>query len=233
MRLSHLALVCVLGLAACSGSDDEPAERDDTEPRSLVIQPGRPGEDNETVDPDDVVAQPGTDGADVAFMQQMVPHHAQALEMSQLAQTRASDDQVVAMARRIKGAQGPEILGMTSWLQSRGLEVPETMGDALGMGGSGGHSGHGGHSHGGDDTGAMSRHGMLTERQMSALAAARGAEFDRLFVAGMIQHHEGAVAMARDEMEAGSDTVAMELAADVAAGQQAEIRRLVDIRRQL
>jgi uncharacterized protein (DUF305 family) len=231
VRLPHLALVCVLGLGvvACSASEDESPGSNDSATQGKVLQPGRPGEANETVDPDDVVAQPGTDRADVAFMQQMVPHHAQALEMSQLAQTRASDDQVVAMARRIKGAQGPEILGMTSWLRSRGLEVPETMADA--MGAEGGHGGHG--SHGGDDRAATARHGMLTERQMSALAAARGNRFDRLFLAGMIQHHEGAVAMARDEIEAGSDTVAMELAADVAAGQQAEIRRLVAIRRQL
>ena len=68
---------------------------------------------------------------------------------------------------------------------------------------------------------------------MSELADARGSEFDRLFVAGMIQHHEGAVAMARDEMQAGSDTLALELAADVAAGQQAEIARLEAIGRDL
>ena len=65
------------------------------------------------------------------------------------------------------------------------------------------------------------------------LARARGRAFDRLFIAGMIQHHEGAVAMARDEMEEGSDQLALELAADVAAGQQAEIGRMVDIRDQL
>ena len=75
--------------------------------------------------------------------------------------------------------------------------------------------------------------GMLTDRQMTELAHARGAEFDRLYITGMIQHHEGAVAMARDEMEAGSDTIALELAADVAAGQQAEIGRMVAIRRDL
>jgi uncharacterized protein (DUF305 family) len=226
VRLPHLALVTVLGLGLVACSDDAPAERDDTQARSKIIQPGRPGESNRTVDPDDVVAQPGTNAADITFMQQMIPHHAQALEMSQLAQSRADDEQVVAIARRIKGAQGPEILGMTSWLQSRDLEVPESMDDLPGMDMSGGHGGHGGH-------GAASMNGMLTDRQMSELAGASGAEFDRLFIAGMIQHHEGAVEMAHGEMEAGSDTVALELAADVAAGQQAEVRRMVAIRGQL
>jgi len=227
VRLTHLALVGVLGVGLVSCSSDEPADRDESNAQSKVVQPGRPGEGNRTVDPDDVADQPGTNDADVAFMQMMVPHHAQALEMSQLAQTRARDEQVVAMARRIEGAQGPEIVGMASWLESRGLEVPESMDDAMGAGSD--HGSH--HAHG--DTDVMAMRGMLTDRQMAELAQARGAEFDRLFIAGMIQHHEGAVAMARDEMEAGSDTVALELAADVAAGQQAEIGRLAAIRRDL
>ena len=179
-----------------------------------------------------MVGEPSTNETDIAFMQMMVPHHAQALEMSELAQSRARDGQVVAISRRIKGAQGPEIVSMSSWLQSRDLEVPESVEDAASMDMSrGDHSGH----EGGDDSGgaAMAMHGMLSEREMADLARARGREFDRLFIAGMIQHHEGAVAMARDEMEAGSDQLALELAADVAAGQQAEIPRLVDIRDQL
>jgi uncharacterized protein (DUF305 family) len=222
VRLPHLALVGVLGLGLVACSSDEPTERDDSEAQSAIIQPGRPGEDNETLGPDEVVEPPGTNETDVAFMQMMVPHHAQALEMSQLAQSRAGDEQVTAIARRIKGAQGPEIVGMSSWLESRGLEVPST--DPGG--------GHDHHSHGGGAD-AMPMRGMLTSQEMTALADARGRAFDRLFLAGMIQHHQGAVAMAHEEMEAGSDTVALELAADVAAGQQAEIRRMIDIRARL
>ena len=225
MRLPHLALVGVLGLGLVACSSDEPTERDDTQAQSKVIQPGRPGEGNETVDPE-TVEEPAANESDVAFMQMMVPHHAQALEMSQLAQSRAADHQVLAIARRIKGAQGPEIVGMASWLESRGLPVPDSMDDATG--GGSGHD-HGGHH----DHGSLAMRGMLTDRQMTELAHARGAEFDRLYITGMIQHHEGAVAMARDEMEAGSDTIALELAADVAAGQQAEIGRMVAIRRDL
>ena len=84
---------------------------------------------------------------------------------------------------------------MSSWLQSRDLEVPESMDDAASMDMSGGdHSDH----EGGDDSGgaATAMHGMLSEQEMAELARARGREFDRLFIAGMIQHHEGAVAMA-------------------------------------
>ena len=234
--VTRLALVGVLagGLVACSS--EEPAERDEAEAQSTIIQPGRPGEGNETLKPDTTLARPSTNESDIAFMQLMVPHHAQALEMSELAQSRARNGQVVAISRRIKGAQGPEIVSMSSWLQSRDLEVPESMDDAAGMDMSGGdHSGHesgGGSDH--DSGGAtMAMHGMLSEQEMADLARARGREFDRLFIAGMIQHHQGAVAMAREEMETGSDQLALELASDVAAGQQAEIGRMVDIRAQL
>jgi len=226
VRLPHLVLCGVLaaGLVACSS--DESAQRgDDEKAQSKIIQPGRPGEDNQTLDPDTVLEEPGTNQADQTFMQMMIPHHAQALEMSELAQTRARDEQVVAIARRIKGAQGPEIVAMSSWLQSRDLEVPKSMDDLGDM------SGHGHHGDHGESGASMA--GMLTDRQMTRLARARGREFDRLFLAGMIQHHEGAVTMARDEMEEGSDTLALELAADVAAGQQAEIRRMIDVRDQL
>ena len=75
--------------------------------------------------------------------------------------------------------------------------------------------------------------GMLTEQQMDRLAAARGTRFDRLFLAGMIEHHRGAVEMASEEMQAGSETLALELAADIATGQLAEIRRMQDVRRSL
>ena len=75
--------------------------------------------------------------------------------------------------------------------------------------------------------------GMLSGAQMAALRRARGAEFDRLFLAGMIQHHQGAVRMAREEMDAGSEVLALELASDVATGQLAEVQRMRDVRRSL
>ncbi len=231
MRLASLALAAViaLGLAGCSQGGPAPdagsrSEAASDDPSSKILQPGRPGEGNETLDPDTTVEQAPWNDDDARFMQMMVVHHAQALEMSELAQTRARNEQVVSLARRIKGAQGPEILAMASWLQGRGLEVPETMAD-LGDGAAhGGHGEHGGHA-------AMP--GMLTQRQLDRLAAARGAEFDRLFLAGMIEHHRGAVEMAGAVMESGSDTLVLELAADIATGQLAEIQRMQDVRRSL
>lgn len=224
MRLSPLALaaVLVLGSAACS-AEERPA-REESEARSKILQPGRPGEANETVDPDTTLAAAPANEADELFVRMMVPHHAQALEMCALARSRARDERVLALARRIQGAQGPELLTLTSWLQSRGLEVPRTMDD---LASHEGHADHEAHNR------ALAEHGMLTEGQMRSLGRARGAAFDRLFLAGMIQHHEGAVAMAGTALAEGADTLALELAADIAAGQTAEIDRLRDVRRRL
>ena len=125
MRISRLALsaALVFVLAGCSADEPAPSGQRDTEPRSAIIQPGRPGESNRTLDPDTTLEAPSANDADVTFMQMMVPHHAQALEMSELAQTRARDEQVDSLARRIKGAQGPEIQSMTEWLRMRGHDV--------------------------------------------------------------------------------------------------------------
>jgi uncharacterized protein (DUF305 family) len=222
-----LLLVLALGASGCSSSADDPgpaAEAGDPSPSSEIVQPGRPGESNETLPPDSTVEAAPTGEPDVIFMQMMVPHHAQALEMSALARTRAESESVQSLARRIEGAQGPEIQSMTGWLQARGIEVPETAEDV------GDHAGHTDHEAHGE---AMTMSGMLTDDQMRRLARSRGREFDRLFLAGMIRHHEGAIEMAGVALEQGSDMLALELAADVAAGQQAEIQRMRELQRQL
>lgn len=217
MRLAALACTALLALTGCSQSDGaSPAGAGDDLARSQVLQPGRPGEANQTLPPDATVPSAPFNDADASFMRMMIPHHAQALEMSELARTRASDEGVLSLARRIEGAQGPEIRSMSSWLAARDLALPDV----------GDHAGHEGHSGG-------SMMGMLTEEQMAELEAARGAAFDRLYLAGMIRHHEGAVAMAGDELESGSDLLALELAADISTGQLAEIRRMEDLRRSL
>jgi uncharacterized protein (DUF305 family) len=214
VRLAVLACSALLALTGCSHSDGAtPVGAGDDVARSQILQPGRPGEANQTLPPDATVPSAPFNDADASFMRMMIPHHAQALEMSELARTRASDEDVLSLARRIEGAQGPEIRSMSSWLASRGLALPEA----------GEHSGH--------SSGPMM--GMLTEEQMAELEAARGAEFDRLYLAGMIQHHQGAVDMAGEELEAGSDLLALELAADISTGQLAEIRRMEDLRRSL
>jgi uncharacterized protein (DUF305 family) len=150
--------------------------------------------------------------ADVAFVQMMVPHHAQALEMSAMAPERAASKQVLALARRIKGSQGPEVLTMSSWLQTRDIEVPKAGEDPSTYD-------HGEHGH-------MEMQGMLTHEQLAELKAARGARFDRLFLRDMIGHHQGAVDMAQQVAVDGTDLQVSEIAADVNTGQTAEINRM-------
>lgn len=213
--LSLASVVTMLVAAGCSSTDETSghAAGDAAGDSSKVLQPGRPGEPNRTVDAEDVeVAGAPANGQDANFVQMMVPHHAQALEMAELAQTRAQDERVVSLARRIKGAQGPEILTLRSWLQAHDLEVPETM------------WGHGGRGHHG-----KGMPGMLRPGQMKQLAAASGARFDRLFLAGMIRHHRGAVAMAEEQVTGGSEQVALEMASEIGAGQEAEIARMREV----
>lgn len=146
--------------------------------------------------------------ADVTFAQSMIPHHQQAVRMSELAATRAADAQVAQLATQIKTAQGPEIETMQSWLAAWGQ--PTAM------------PGH--------DMGDMqSMPGMMTDGQMATLEGMSGAAFDREFVRMMIAHHQGAITMARTEQANGSDPAAKELAAKIEKDQTAEIATLQQI----
>lgn len=109
--------------------------------------------------------------SDIMFAQMMIPHHQQAVEMSTLAETRASSAEVKKLAAQIKAEQAPEIAQMTKWLTDS--NSPTSMGHDMGM------------------------NGMLDDDQMRALEAASGAEFDRLYLQGMIEHHKGAIQMAQ------------------------------------
>ncbi|GAB3479134.1 DUF305 domain-containing protein [Nocardiopsis coralliicola] len=142
--------------------------------------------------------------ADVMFAQMMIPHHEQALEMADLAEDR-SGPEVGDLAAEIAEAQGPEIEQLTGMLASWG-EDPE----------GGDHDGH-------------SMDGMLSDDQMAELEAADGAEFDALFTAFMIEHHEGAVDMAEAQIEDGSDPEATELAEEIVAAQEDEIAQMEDL----
>ncbi|HWM72913.1 MAG TPA: DUF305 domain-containing protein, partial [Nocardioides sp.] len=153
--------------------------------------------------------------ADIAFMQMMVPHHAQAVEMAELARRHAVDPDVRRMAARIRAAQGPEILMMSAWLEQQGVEVPQPGDDP----------GEFDHSQGGHD----SMMGMLTKQEMSQLAEARGSRFDRLFLRGMIQHHRGALAMTDTVATDGVDVQVNELAADVHLTQTSEIATMQEL----
>ncbi|RVX42629.1 uncharacterized protein (DUF305 family) [Nonomuraea polychroma] len=141
--------------------------------------------------------------ADVMFAQTMIPHHEQAVEMADLAATRASDPEVKKLATTIKAAQDPEIQTMRGWLTEWGK--PESDPE--------GHMGHG-------------MPGMLSEQEMNRLEAAKGKAFDKLFVQQMIAHHKGAIKMARTEQKDGSNPQAKELAKTIETTQKAEVEQM-------
>ena len=142
--------------------------------------------------------------ADVMFAQMMVPHHRGAVEMADLAATRASDAEVKSLAAKVKTAQQPEIDTMTGWLSAWGQPVPEPGMSMPSM------------AHG-----AMP--GAMAPADMAKLEAATGAAFDKQFLTMMIAHHEGAVTMAQDETKDGSNGDAKALAQKIITDQQAEI----------
>ena len=157
--------------------------------------------------------------ADVHFMTGMIGHHAQALIMARLAPTHGASPAVQTLAARIINAQEDEIATMQRWLRDRDQPVPEIHIDGLHL-----------MVHGAGDHGAHHQMpGMLTQAQLEELAAARGAEFDRLFLTYMIQHHNGAVVMV-DELfgtdGAGLDEAAFKIASDVQVDQRTEIARM-------
>ena len=150
----------------------------------------------------------GTHNAqDVSFAQGMIPHHQQAVEMAGLAADRASSAQVKDLAARIEKAQDPEIETMTGWLKSWDEKVPEAM---PGMD----HSGHSGMA------------GMMDSADMEKLGKVSGKDFDSMFLTMMVEHHEGAVAMAKRERAEGTFPDAVSLAESIETSQQAEIGQL-------
>ncbi len=146
--------------------------------------------------------------ADVAFAQGMIPHHEQAVAMARLADDRAGA-RVRDLAARIEAAQGPEIGRLRGFLADWGAAPAADH--------------HGGH---GDMAGMAGMAGMMSDEQMAALGRASGAAFDRSFLQMMIAHHEGAVTMARAELDAGVDPRARELAQQIVDAQQAEIAEM-------
>lgn len=214
--LAAVVLLAAGGLAGCTGDDPAAAPTAAVAPPSGTpmpqLLPDGPGDPVETASGPVDVAVPGWAHADVAFVQMMIPHHRQALEMAALAPDRASSPEVVALASRIDAAQAPEVLLMAGWLSEQGVDVPQAGDDPARWD-------HGEHGHDG-------MVGMLTPTELLGLRRASGSEFDRLFLAGMIRHHEGAVAMARAELRGGTAPRVLELADDVNAGQAAEIARM-------
>ena len=193
----------------------------------VVVQPGAPGQPTRTLPPSTRATLPPRSPADVRFMQGMIMHHAQAVEMTALIESHTTTKDLRSLAARISHSQSDEIRFMKRWLAARGeptLEpISPMMPEMPGMDMSSHSMDIASHSM--VMTGLMP--GMLTEKQMEALKKAKGEEFDRLFLTGMIQHHNGALIMVKDLFDtagAGQDAELFNFATDVDSGQRAEIR---------
>jgi uncharacterized protein (DUF305 family) len=154
--------------------------------------------------------------ADVHFMSAMIGHHAQAIQMARLAPTHDASSSLRILAERVINAQQDEIAIMQQWLRDHGQPVPEPRPGPMKMV-------HNGVEH------EMMMPGMLTEAQMKELDAAKGKEFDRLFLTFMIQHHQGAVAMVKElfgSQGAALDDTVFKIASDINVDQTTEIARM-------
>jgi len=200
----------LLGVCVSAASASLPLAAQDS---PVVVQPGAPGEPTKTLPADSRAALPPLSAADVAFMQGMIMHHAQAVEMTALIESHTGNKDVRAIGAKISSSQADEIRMMQRWLKTRGQATSMSVPDMPEM------------DMNGKPMPPMP--GMLTQSQMTALEAARGAEFDRLFLSGMIQHHGGALVMVKDLFDtagAGQDAEIFNFATDVDNGQRAEIK---------
>lgn len=176
----------------------------------VIVQPGAPGQATKVLPSNTRAELPARSAKDIEFMQGMIMHHAQAVEMVDLMESRTENKDLRLLGARISHTQADEMNFMKRWLVNRGELIEMEM---SGMG----HSGH--HQ--------MMMPGMLSAKQMDVLKKAKGADFDRLFLTGMIQHHNGALIMVKelfDTAGAGQDAELFNFATDVDSGQRAEIR---------
>jgi len=188
----------------------------------VVVQPGAPGQPTRTLPPSTKATLPPSSAKDVEFMQGMIMHHAQAVEMTALIESHTENKDLRLLGARISHSQSEEIRFMKRWLEARGEPTSLPMKNMRGMDMSmPGMSGMDMSSQ------LMLMPGMLTPKQMEALKKAKGAEFDQLFLTGMIQHHNGALIMVNDLFDtagSGQDAELFNFATDVDSGQRAEIR---------
>ena len=201
-----IGLAVLVGFQLASDGPDDP-----TGPR--VVQPGAPGQSGRTLSPEELanLSPPAHTAADTLFMQRMIPHHAQALEMTALVAGRTQSQDLPLLAERIEVSQKDEIAQMERWLSDRGVPIPTP------------HANHPGH-----DT---LMPGMLNDEQLAQLESAKGAEFNRLFLQLMIRHHQGALVMVQQLYTAGGglEPASDRFAREVNADQTIEINRMQDL----
>lgn len=199
----------------------------------VVVQPGAPGEATKTLPPGTSAILPKFSTKDIEFMQGMIHHHGQAVEMVALMSERTKNVELLRLGARISQSQADEIELMKRWLEARGQKTSMDMPGMKDMSGMKETSGTkensempAGHHHH-QNSKQMLMPGMLSPEQMQKLAEASGLQFDRLFLSGMIQHHKGALVMVDELFKtrgAGQDAVLFSFATDVDGSQRAEIR---------
>lgn len=185
------------------------AQKVDKKEMPVIVQPGAPGQPTRNLPSTTRAKLPPISRKDVEFMQGMIMHHAQAVEMTAMIESRTENKEIRLLGARISQSQSDEINFMKRWLEVRGEKVSPSM------------PGMSSHQH------HKLMPGMLSPKQMEALSKAKGAEFDKLFLKGMIQHHEGALVMVKELFEspgAGQDAELFNFATDVDSGQRAEIK---------
>ncbi|MFF1835988.1 DUF305 domain-containing protein [Streptomyces sp. NPDC058231] len=195
----------VLTLVACDVDSDAPQANKHADGGRSVLAPGKPGEPAQTLSAAEAAEAAGDDtpnSADFRYVQRMIQHHTQAVELTALVPSRSASSRVKRLAERIAAAQGPEIGAMEGWLEHHDGEKRET-----------------GHDHSGMP-------GMATPSQLKHLRAAHGTAFDELFLKLMITHHRGAITMATEALSEGNNVQVEEMADDVVAQQTAEIDRM-------
>jgi uncharacterized protein (DUF305 family) len=211
-------IVCLAAVALASFITLSVYAQQSAPKQPVIVQPGAPGEPTRILPSSTRPALPPMSPADVAFMQDMIMHHAQAVEMTALIDSHTQNKELSTLGARISRSQSDEMDFMNRWLTFRGESTSMTMTHMPGMDMTS-HTMPSGHT--------MLMPGMLTEKQMAALRKAKGKEFDRLFLEGMIQHHSGALTMVKDLFDtagAGQDAELFNFATDVDSGQRAEIK---------
>ena len=209
MPLSHILILAIFGYF--SSPAHAPAQQNDSS-APVIVQPGAPGQPSKKLPPSTKGTLPPRSQADVEFMQGMIMHHSQAVEMTALIPSHTANKDLQSLGARISSSQTDEIKFMQRWLALRGESLTMPMPDMPGM----------------DMSHSMPlMPGMLSPQQMDGLRNAKGTEFDRLFLTGMIQHHNGALIMVKDLFDtagAGQDADIFNFATDADNTQRAEIR---------
>ena len=188
----------------------------------VVVQPGAPGRPTRILPPSTRATLPQGSPADVEFMQGMIMHHSQAIEMTALIVSHTGNKNLRLLGARISSSQADEIKFMKRWLAARGELISKAMPEMAGMDMS-----REAMAVGADGAHVTLMPGMLTPMQMKALRKAKGVQFDHLFLTGMMQHHNGALIMVKDLFDtagAGQDAELFNFVTDVDSGQRAEIR---------